>query len=136
MKLLNNLDDFSADLRGCAVTIGNFDGVHRGHELLIKRLCHMARRIGGPAVVFTFNPHPAHILHPEAAPQPLIWLQRKTQLFAELGVDAALIYPTDRALLELEAREFFDRIVRGSLGAHTIVEGPNFFFGHNRAGTV
>ena len=136
MKLIRNLDDFSDDLRGGAVTIGNFDGVHRGHARLVKRLRKLADEIHGPAVVFTFDPHPAWILRPDAAPQPLIWNERKAEILAELGADVVLIYPADRAFLELDARQFFERIVRHRLGAKGMVEGPNFFFGRNRAGTL
>ncbi|MGA2059927.1 MAG: bifunctional riboflavin kinase/FAD synthetase [Thermoguttaceae bacterium] len=136
MKLIRNLDDFSDDLRGAAVTIGNFDGVHRGHARLVKSLRKLADEIGGPAVVFTFDPHPAWILRPDAAPQPLIWNERKAEILAELGADAVVIYPADRAFLELESRQFFQRIVLDKLAAKGMVEGPNFFFGHNRAGTL
>ncbi len=96
----------------------------------------MAGQLGTAALVFTFDPHPARLLHPEQAPAPLCWTERKAQLLAELGVQAVLAYPTDAAFLRLEAREFFDRIVLGRLEARGLVEGRNFFFGHHRQGTV
>jgi riboflavin kinase/FMN adenylyltransferase len=130
------LNDFPNALGGGAVTIGNFDGVHLGHARLVERLQVMARNIGGPAVVLTFDPHPAWILHPEAAPQPLVWNERKVEILAELGVDAVVIHAVDVPFLEMESREFFDRIVLGRLGAKALVEGANFFFGHNRSGTI
>lgn len=136
MKLLCDLNDFSEELRGGVVTIGNFDGVHRGHARLIRRLRKLADMIGRPAVVFTFDPHPAWILRPDAAPQPLVWNERKAEILAELGADVVVIYPADRAFLELDAREFFERIVCRKLGARAMVEGPNFFFGRNRTGTL
>jgi riboflavin kinase / FMN adenylyltransferase len=136
VKILRDINDFSDDLRGCAITIGNFDGVHRGHARLVKRLRKLADEIHGPAVVFTFDPHPAWILRPDAAPQPLIWNERKAEILSELEVDAVLFYPADRAFLELDARQFFDRIVRDKLGARAMVEGRNFFFGHNRTGNL
>ena len=83
---------------------------------LIERLRAMAERVGGPAVVFTFDPSPTRILRPEAAPEPLLWLERKIEILAELGADAVLVYPTDKSFLEMEAREFFDRVVRDRLG--------------------
>jgi riboflavin kinase/FMN adenylyltransferase len=134
--LLHHLNDFSDALRGGAVAIGNFDGVHLGHARLVERLRKMAERVQGPAIVFTFDPPPTRILRPEAAPEPLIWIERKAEVLAELGVDAMLVYPTDRALLDLDARTFFEHIVCERLGAKAMVEGPNFFFGHNRSGTV
>ena len=136
MKLLRTLDDFPETLRGGAVAIGNFDGVHFGHARLVERLRAMARRVGGPAVVFTFDPSPTRILRPEMAPEPLLWLERKIEILEQLGADAVLGYPTDKALLQMEARQFFDRIVGDRLDARAMVEGPNFFFGHNRSGNV
>ena len=136
MILLRSLDDFPEALRGGAVAIGNFDGVHLGHARLIERLRTMAERVGGPAVVFTFDPPPTRILRPEMAPEPLLWLDRKIEILAELGADAVLVYPTDKALLEMEARQFFEHIVRDQLAARAMVEGPNFFFGRHRSGNV
>ena len=136
MILLRSLDDFPETFRGGAVAIGNFDGVHLGHARLVERLRAMAGNVGGPAVVFTFDPPPARVLRPHAAPEPLVWIDRKIEILAELGVDAALVYPTNKTFLELEARQFFDRILRDRLGVRAMVEGPNFFFGHNRSGNV
>lgn len=118
------------------MTIGNFDGVHRGHARIIERLLAQARRVNGPAVVFTFDPHPVRLLRPDDCPPPLTWTDRKAELLAELGVDAMLAYPTDDALLSLTPEEFFQRILLEALEARAIVEGPNFFFGHGRAGDV
>jgi riboflavin kinase/FMN adenylyltransferase len=134
--LLRSLDEFPQTLRGGAVAIGNFDGVHLGHAQLVERLRAMAQQVGGPAIVFTFDPPPTRILRPEAAPEPLIWIERKAEVLAEMGVDAMLVYPTDAALLAMHAREFFDQIVRQRLDARAMVEGPTFFFGQHRSGTV
>jgi riboflavin kinase/FMN adenylyltransferase len=136
MKLLRNLDEFPDQLRNGAVSIGNFDGVHRGHARIMQQLLDSARAVGGPAVVFTFDPHPVRLLRPELAPPPLTWTRRKADLLAELGVDAVVAYPTDRDLLELSPTEFFQRVVVEQLEALAMVEGPNFFFGKDRAGDV
>jgi len=122
--------------RGGAVSIGNFDGVHLGHATIVERLVAMARACHGAAVIMTFDPHPAQLLHPERAPAPLGWTERKVELLCSLGVDAVVVYPTDLALLHMEPREFFDGIVRGRFLAQGMVEGRNFYFGHNRSGTV
>lgn len=136
MKTIRTLDDFPDSLRGGAVAIGNFDGVHLGHARLVERLRAMADRMDGPAVIFTFDPPPTRLLRPEAAPEPLTWLERKIEILAELGADAILVYPTNQEFLEIGAREFFDRILRDRLAVRAMVEGPNFFFGHNRSGNV
>jgi riboflavin kinase/FMN adenylyltransferase len=123
-------------LRGGAVAIGNFDGVHLGHAAIVRRLIERARGLSGPSVVFTFDPHPVRILRPEAAPPPLTWTDRKAELLGELGVDAMIAYPTDEDLLRLAPDEFFDRIIRRRLAAKALVEGPNFNFGRGRSGTI
>lgn len=118
------------------MAIGNFDGVHRGHARLVERLVERAREVNGPAVIFTFDPHPVRILRPGESPPPLTWLERKAGLLGALGVDRVVAYPTDPALLRLTAHEFFDLLLRDTMGAKALVEGPNFYFGHNREGNV
>jgi riboflavin kinase / FMN adenylyltransferase len=136
VRLLRSIDGLPAELRGGALSIGNFDGVHRGHARLVERLLAKARELRGPAIVFTFDPHPVRLLRPESAPPPLTWTDRKAQLLDELGVTAVIAYPTDEALLALTPEQFFQRIVQEKLAARGMVEGPNFFFGHNRAGNI
>ncbi|NLX94961.1 MAG: bifunctional riboflavin kinase/FAD synthetase [Rhodopirellula sp.] len=136
MRLIRDLDILPGDCCGGAVSIGNFDGIHRGHARIVRRLVQHARRLDGPAVLFTFDPHPAALLRPEALPPPLTSIERKAELLAELGVDAVIAYPTDRALLNLDAAEFFEEILRDRLAARAVVEGYNFQFGRGRSGTV
>ena len=136
VKLIRDLAQLPSELRGGAVAIGNFDGVHRGHARIVERLIAQARRVGGPAVVFTFDPHPVRLLRPHEAPPPLTWTDRKAQLLVELGIDSMIAYPTDEELLKLSARDFFDQIVRERLDARAMVEGPNFYFGRDRSGTI
>ena len=136
MRLLRSLDNLPPDLLRGAVAIGNFDGVHRGHARIVERLLSKAREVDGPAVVFTFDPHPVRLLRPQEAPPPLTWTDRKAQLLDELGVTAVVAYPTDEELLSLSPQQFFDRIVRQRLAARAMVEGPNFFFGRGRAGNI
>ncbi len=136
MRLFRQSNELPAEFLHGAVAVGNFDGVHRGHAQLIERLLARAREVGGPAVVLTFDPHPVRILRPELAPPPLTWTERKVELLAELGVDVIIAYPTDDKLLKLSPAEFFQQIIREKLNARAIVEGPNFFFGHDRAGNI
>jgi riboflavin kinase / FMN adenylyltransferase len=136
VKLIRDLADLPDSIRRCAVAIGNFDGVHWGHARIVERLLARAQEVGGAAVVFTFDPHPALLLRPEQAPPPLTWTDRKAELLAELGVDTTIAYPTDEALLQLSPAEFFQRIVREALDARAMVEGPNFYFGRGRAGNI
>jgi riboflavin kinase/FMN adenylyltransferase len=136
MHIIRHLETLPAGARGGAVAIGNFDGVHVGHVAIVRRLLERAAAVGGPAIVFTFDPHPVRLLRPEQCPPPLTWTERKAELLAAQGVDWIVAYPTDEALLQLSAQAFFDRIVREALAARALVEGPNFYFGHNREGTI
>ena len=102
----------------------------------MERLVAHAREVGGPAVVLTFDPHPVRLLRPDAAPPPLTWTDRKAQLLGELGVDGLIAYPTDERLLGLSPTSFFESILRDRLGVRAMVEGPNFYFGHDRAGDI
>jgi riboflavin kinase/FMN adenylyltransferase len=136
MHIIRHLEALPAAARGGAVSIGNFDGVHRGHMAIVRQLLKRATAVGGPAIVFTFDPHPVRLLRPEQCPPPLTWTERKAELLAAQGVDWIVAYPTDEALLQLSAAEFFRQIVVDVLAARALVEGPNFFFGHNREGTI
>jgi riboflavin kinase/FMN adenylyltransferase len=136
MHIIRHLADLPTTARGGAVSIGNFDGVHLGHAAIVRQLLARAREVGGPAIVFTFDPHPVRLLRPDKCPPPLTWTERKAELLARLGVDWVVAYPTDEALLQLSAQQFFDQIIRQSLDARALVEGPNFYFGHNREGTI
>ncbi len=136
VRLVRSFADLPRTYQGGAVAIGNFDGVHHGHARLVQRLKSRASAAGGPAVVFTFDPHPVVLLRPEAAPHPLTWAERKTELLGELGVDAVVAYPTDLALLTLSPRAFFERIILDGFRAKAIVEGPNFHFGRDRHGDI
>ncbi|MFN0050974.1 MAG: bifunctional riboflavin kinase/FAD synthetase [Planctomycetales bacterium] len=123
-------------LRGGIVSIGNFDGVHRGHRSILAVLIGRARSLGIPAVVMTFDPHPIALLRPSVAPTPLVTPARRLELLKQCGVDAVLVYPTDRAFLELSPEEFFRGVVQERLAARGLVEGSNFCFGRDRAGTI
>ncbi len=122
-------------LRGGAVAIGNFDGVHRGHAILISQLVAEAKRVNGPAIVVTFDPPPATVLHPAKPPVvPLTTLTRRAELLGKLGVDAVVVLQSENELLELSAEDFFQRLIVNSLQANAMVEGPNFRFGNKRLG--
>src|SRR5690606_36485403 len=135
MKLLRGFTDRAA-YSGGYVSIGNFDGVHRGHQRMISTLVRQSRADGIPAVVMTFDPHPIALLAPGRVPPRLSTLERKAELLEQCGVDVLIAYPTDQAFLNLSPEEFFDRIIRGELDARGLVEGPNFCFGKDRAGDI
>ncbi len=122
-------DSLPEHLKHCAASVGNFDGVHRGHAEVVRRL----RAYGIPTVVFTFSPHPRQILHPENAPDLLTWTERKVELLQMLGVDEIIVCPAAQ-ILSWSAETFFERVVVELLDAKVLVEGPNFHFGNRRGG--
>ena len=136
MITIQNVEDFPARARGAYVTVGNFDGVHRGHQRLIGRLRARADAAGVPALAITFNPHPVALLRPDKAPVPLVWSDREIALLEEAGATEVAVFRTGRWLLDLTAREFFDRVICRQFAARGMVEGPNFAFGHDRQGNV
>jgi riboflavin kinase/FMN adenylyltransferase len=122
--------------RGGYVSIGNFDGVHRGHQEIAQHLAARSQREGVPAVVLTFDPHPLALLRPDHVPPSLTTLKQKAELLEQAGVTCVIAYPTDKSLLQLTPAEFVDAILVGQLGAKGIVEGPNFCFGKDRKGDI
>ena len=136
MTLFCDLNDAIHVTQNCALSIGNFDGVHRGHAFLLSELKRLARITEGPAVVFTFNPHPATILRPSFAPKPLTTIERREKLLIAQGIDHVIACAPTQDLLNLSPNQFFRDVVRGTLHAKSMVEGPNFFFGKDRTGDV
>jgi riboflavin kinase / FMN adenylyltransferase len=133
---IDNVRDFPASARGAYVTVGNFDGVHRGHQRLLARLRAKADAAGVPALALTFDPHPVALLRPDKAPVPLVWPELEVALLQKAGASEVGVFRTGPWLLNLSAREFFDLVIRQQLGASGVVEGPNFAFGHDRQGDV
>ena len=134
MITIESLAPLPAAARGGFLTIGNFDGVHRGHTQLLSRLRERARATGAPALALTFNPHPVALLRPDKAPVPLVWPEREVELLFAAGADEVGVFHTGPWLLSLSAREFFERVVLGQFEARGLVEGPNFAFGRDRQG--
>src|SRR5262245_21105799 len=122
--------------RGAMVTIGNFDGVHRGHAALLARLKEIATTSGCPAVAVTFDPHPLSILRPELFQPTLTTIEERASLLQSNGADHVVVLHAQAGLLHLSADDFFHRVIRANLQARGLVEGPNFGFGRNRQGNV
>mgnify|MGYP006281325083 CR=1 FL=1 len=120
----------------CAVAVGNFDGVHRGHAAIVARLCGLAKTLGVPAVALTFDPHPASVVRPEASPAALTTPERRAALLMDLGVDAVLVQPATRDLMALSAERFYADILRDRLRVRGLVEGEDFRFGAGRGGDI
>ncbi|HET9784275.1 MAG TPA: riboflavin biosynthesis protein RibF, partial [Terriglobales bacterium] len=117
-------------------TVGNFDGVHLGHQQLLRAVAAEARTRKLQSIAVTFDPHPARILRPEAAPRLLTPGPRKAELIADCGLDLLLELPFHRDLSLLSPREFVERILVAGVGAQAVHEGENFRFGQRQQGTV
>ncbi|CAM2941249.1 bifunctional riboflavin kinase/FAD synthetase [Saccharomonospora xinjiangensis] len=128
--------DLPGDWGRCVVTIGVFDGVHKGHQALISRTVEVARQRGLPSVVLTFDPHPAEVVRPGSHPAQLTTLTRKAELVEQLGVDVFAVLPFTVELSRLSPDEFVHEILVDRLHAATVIVGENFRFGHKAAGTV
>lgn len=130
MKVFQGFDHLPHFIRP-AVTVGSFDGVHRGHRALIERLVAEARAVGGESVVLTFEPHPRITLGRAEGLRLLTTFEEKVALLAELGVDNVIVIPFDRTFSALSGREFVERCLIGRVGAETLVAGYNHRFGHD-----
>lgn len=125
-----------ASYRNGFVSIGNFDGVHCGHQAMLAALVARARQDNVPAVALTFDPHPIELLRPDAAPPRLTTIAHRAELLEQFGADCVIVLPTTQRFLTMSAEDFFQTIVRTELQARGMVEGPNFFFGRNRSGSI
>lgn len=129
------VEEIPAELGPAVAAIGNFDGVHLGHQDILAGAVAEARELGARAVVVTFDPHPEQVLRPVTAPQLITPAEVRLRLLAETGVDAVVVLRFDEALAALEARDFVRRIMVGALNVRSVHEGRSFRFGHGaRAG--
>ncbi|WP_049660368.1 bifunctional riboflavin kinase/FAD synthetase [Kitasatospora sp. MY 5-36] len=136
MQRWRGLEEIPGDWGRSVVTIGSFDGVHRGHQLIIGRAVERARELGVPAVVVTFDPHPREVIRPGSHPPLLAPHPRRAELIAELGVDAVLVLPFTTEFSQESPETFVRQVLVDALHARVVIEGPNFRFGHRAAGNV
>jgi riboflavin kinase / FMN adenylyltransferase len=122
--------------RDGTATVGNFDGVHRGHAALVAELRTRAAELGVPAVALTFDPHPRDLLRPDLAVPPLTTPADRIRLLHEAGADHVLVLRTTSDLLHLTAKEFFTQVLQERLAVKALVEGKSFGFGRNREGNI
>lgn len=137
--VFNSIEEWVAhfqDARRTAVTVGNFDGLHLGHQKILQSVREHARASGQRAAVITFDPHPMRVLRHDRAPLMIQTLAQRLAGFEQMGLDAALVLRFDRALSLVSAEEFIERILVGGMRAGAILVGANFRFGHRGAGDV
>jgi riboflavin kinase/FMN adenylyltransferase len=134
LKIYHHLSEFKK-LDNAVVTIGTFDGVHFGHQKIVKRLCELAKSTGGESVILTFFPHPRLILDPENQDLKMInTISEKAEIIANLGVDHLIIIPFTRDFSNLSAREYIENVLVNTLGTKYIIVGYDHRFGKDRKG--
>jgi len=130
------LEATPGDLGRTVVTIGMYDGVHRGHQELIGAAVARARAMRRPCLLLTFDPHPAEVIRPGSHPAILTSMDRKAELVAELGVDAMCVLPFTPEFMRLSPETFTHTVLVEQLHAALVVVGENFTYGHKAAGNV
>ena len=134
MRLFRHLRDLPATLHGAAIAIGNFDGIHRGHQAVIAEAGRAAHAHGVPWAVLTFEPHPRNLFRPNDPPFRLTLLRAKARAIAEIGVDFMVALRFDRGFSSLTADEFVRRVLVEGFRAGHVVAGYDFVFGKGRTG--
>ncbi len=135
MRLFHGTEN--ADIsRPTVLTLGVFDGLHLGHQLIMKTVVERARAVSAVPTVITFEPHPRAVLHPASAPPLLQTLDQKIEALGVSGIEQAIVIHFDQAFAQIRAEDFLRHVVRERLQAKEVYLGRGFFFGHNREGNI
>ena len=134
MRVFRQLDEVPADCSPTVLSIGNFDGVHRAHQLVLSKVVERGHKRNAKSMAVTFDPHPLRVLRPESAPPLITPLPQKIAALARTGIDSVLVFPFDKQFSSISARDFAAQIVAGRLKAAEVHEGVNFHFGHRAEG--
>jgi riboflavin kinase / FMN adenylyltransferase len=136
MQVILNLNEIEKPLTNPVLTIGNFDGVHKGHLALFNKVKERAKAISGQSVVMTFEPHPLKIMRPADGPQLITHTGQKLELIEKAGIDVIVCVSFDRDFAAIPARDFVSDILVKRIGIKEIVVGYDYTFGHNREGDI
>ena len=136
MKIFRKLEEVPSDFGPAVVSIGNFDGVHRAHQHVLKQIVERGHANGWKSVAVTFEPHPVRILRPDAPLKLLTPTPEKLRLLAATGIDAVLLLPFTRDLSLMSPHQFAHEVLKKHLRAKEVHEGYNFHFGNKAAGTI
>jgi riboflavin kinase/FMN adenylyltransferase len=135
MRLFHGTDN-AGIARPTVLTLGVFDGLHLGHQLIMRTVVERARILNAVPTVITFDPHPRAVLHPESAPPLLQTFDQKIEAFGVLGIEQAIVVRFNRAFAQIEAEDFLRDVVRDRLHALEVYLGRGFAFGRNREGNI
>lgn len=136
MKIFRHIEELPRDFGRTVLTVGNFDGVHRAHQHVLREVARRSRELDARAVAVTFDPHPVRILRPDAAPPLITPPPIKLRLLTATGLDAVVLLPFTRDLSLLTPRQFAEDILHRGLHAREVHEGFNFRFGRQAKGDV
>jgi len=134
MEIFEGIENIQRSFKNPVLTIGNFDGVHRGHQALFRKSRERAEKLGGETVVITFHPHPLQVLAPGEGPFFITSHERKLELIALCGVDVAVVVPFSREFAQMSAGDFVKTLLVGRIGPKAIIVGEDYRFGYNREG--
>ena len=136
MQVFNQISQ-TTNLKNTIVTIGTFDGVHLGHQKIIKRLLELKQQQGGETLLFTFDPHPRKVISPnENNLQLITTTQEKCELLKQFGIDNVLVYPFTKEFAQTQAKDYVSEIISKGLKTKTLVIGYDHHFGSNREGNI
>jgi riboflavin kinase/FMN adenylyltransferase len=136
MRVYRSLDQVPADFGPCALTIGNFDGVHFGHRSILRRVVALAAVRGWKPAVLTFDPHPTQVVAPDRAPVLLTSPAHRAELMAEEGIEEVLILPFTAEVAHLSPQDFVQQLLIDCLRVRAVLVGDNFCFGHKQSGNT
>ena len=136
MKLINDIETIREPFKNAVITIGNFDGVHIGHQALFHEVIETADAIGGTAVAITFEPHPIRVIKQNGHPPLITLIEQKSELIEKAGIDVLICVPFTKEFAAISARDFVEKILVDKIGVHSIIVGPDYTFGNRREGNV
>ncbi|MCK9420691.1 MAG: bifunctional riboflavin kinase/FAD synthetase [Nitrospirae bacterium] len=136
MRIVRGLKNFNERLLNPVLTLGNFDGVHLGHQAILKKVIERAREIKGTSVVFTFEPHPLKVLAPERSPRMLNTFHGKMKLFAAAGIDIVICANFTRTFAEQHPEDFARDVLHAQIGVSEVYVGYDYAFGKGREGSI
>ncbi|MBV9087609.1 MAG: bifunctional riboflavin kinase/FAD synthetase [Acidobacteriaceae bacterium] len=136
MRTFHSLAEIPSEWTATVLSVGNFDGVHRAHQLVLGKVVERARELGGKALAVTFEPHPMRVLRPDIAPRLITPLAQKLELLGTLGLDGTVVLPFTRDLSLMPPSAFAEQVLARGLHAREVHEGANFRYGHKAKGDV
>ncbi|RJP45548.1 MAG: bifunctional riboflavin kinase/FAD synthetase [Desulfobacteraceae bacterium] len=136
MKIINDIYELEEPFKKAVVTIGNFDGVHKGHQAILHQVIEKAEAIGGTSVAVTFEPHPIRVLKKNGQPPLITLFEQKTELISQTGIDVLICIRFDETFAAITARQFVEDILVRRIGTRAIIIGEDYAFGRNREGNV